>query len=112
MELIDRIEEFMSGTASFLAVDTDGSLLSADDGEPGATATLYVRRATDALKIVDSGSVVGSVDRETIWEVVGYRISRAVGAALLSKESFSADLLEEVPALGFDWVVTEKVAGP
>lgn len=112
MELIERLSEFMASSSKLLAIDANGSVISPAPVVPGSPATLYVRQPTDALKIVSSGSVDESVDKETVWEVVGYAISREVCAALLSMEAPHTDLLDDVPALGYAWDVTEMGGGP
>lgn len=107
MELIERLSEFISSSSQVLGVDPAGRATEPQHSVPEAPATLFVRKPTDALKAISSGSIVGSVDREAVWEVLGYAISRQVASALISMETPPTDLLVDVPAIGFAWDVIE-----
>lgn len=70
-------------------------------------AVVVVRSTTDALKKVSGGWVVEGIDRDLVWEIVGFSVDRSIVEALGDGQE-RIDLLSAVPAAGFDWTVIES----
>lgn len=78
-----------------------------------APAVLLVDRLTDAVKEVDDERVVGSRDRDGLWQVVRIELDREL---ILSLPAGSLDLggvVEAVRSAGYTWRVVEvSPSGP
>ena len=58
-----------------------------DEAGGSSEAVVFVKKPTDAVKSVAGSRVVGSLDRDTMWEIVGFSLSRRVVSDVLVGES-------------------------
>lgn len=97
---------------SWLIVAPGGTRL---DGEvpPGAgPATLLVSRVTDAVKRVEpEGLIGGSVDRDRLWAVDAFILSRSVLEDLRCGPVDADALLDAVRETGIAWQVVLTPSG-
>lgn len=87
-----------------VAVDKRGRLV--DVKETSAPATLFVVNVTDALKEVDNGTIVRSVDREAVWQVESIVLSREVVEAMPDDPMTLEQLVEFVGSTGVGWEIS------
>ena len=69
-------------------------------------AVLLVTEVTDAVKVVQDGRIVGSVDRDAVYEFRGVYLGADVLAVLPAEAIAHKDLHERVIDAGFSWVIT------
>jgi hypothetical protein len=74
--------------------------------------TLMVGPVTDAMKLVSADRVVGSVDKESLWGVVGFVLTRDIIVELGVAELTPAALVEAVTRLGHRWTVSQTLSAP
>ncbi len=97
----ELIEQAPIGATRF-GVDVDGRPLHGVLPESNAPA-LIVGPVTDAVKLVDAGSIVHHVDRDTLWAVEGLILDHAVLEAIPDFAGSAAELIEAVGEAGLAW---------
>ena len=88
-----------------IVVDGDGTVRPAAGYEEVAVPALVVGEATEALKEVEAGQVVGSIDRDTAWEVRGLVLGRDILARIPEHVDSVGALIAAVSAAGIDWEI-------
>lgn len=111
MEHIEQLRRFLERSSPRFEISPGGEEIELDVGIAAAEAVVVVRAATDALKDVSRGRIQGSIDRNRVWEVIGFSLSRQVAETLLARFA-SADWLTEVVSAGVEWEVIDRSAGP
>ena len=66
-------------------------------------ATVFVDEVTDAVRTFRDGALDASLDRNQMWAVCGFRLTREVVSRLPTDEFTAEDLLRAVQDAGFDW---------
>jgi hypothetical protein len=72
-----------------------------------APAVLFVDKVTDAVKDVDGGRVVGSRDRDGLWQVGRIELDRELVISLPSGSLDLGGVVEGVRSAGYTWRVVE-----
>ncbi len=67
---------------------------------------LLVSTVNEAVKQVDTGSLIADLDRDSLWAVAGFALDVTVLDALGEGTYSAADLIGAVTAAGFDWMPT------
>ena len=111
MEHIEQLRRFLDGSSRRFEISPEGEEIELDVGPAAPEAVVVVRAATDALKDVSRGRIQGSIDRDRVWEVIGFSVSREVAETLVANLA-SADWLTEVVSAGVEWEVIDRSAGP
>lgn len=70
---------------------------------PTETAVIYVDQVTDAAKTVNQGEIQGSLDRDQIWTVVGFKMKRDVVSSMSGEPMTPQDLIDAVSEAGIPW---------
>ncbi len=108
MDQRDQLESFAASNAPRFEVGPDGQSVDIDPVAANADAVLVVAAPTDALKQMAVGRIQESLNRDGVWEVLAYSLSREAVLALLARSNPISDLLNDVPSAGFDWTVIES----
>jgi hypothetical protein len=94
------------GDSDTILVDTSGGSHEVEglphDAVPPA---LVVANVTEAVKQVEDGLVAGYLDRDAMWAVDGFVLSREVVSSLPEAVDSVASLIEAVTRAGFRWNV-------
>ena len=90
----------------WVVFESGGSLLYSEPPADVGPAVMLVTEVVDAMKVVESGFVVESVDRDRLWVLEGLAMSGEVISQLGEGEVELADLIEAVRESGFEWQVT------
>lgn len=91
--------------------DTNGRPVDYTCSEDIGQAVLSVSPVTDALKVVDAGYLIGSVDRASCWSVDAIVLNVVVLDRLPGDSYKAEDLIEEVRRVGFSWQI-RPTSGP
>jgi 2-C-methyl-D-erythritol 4-phosphate cytidylyltransferase len=94
-----------------VAIDADGALLEDLELDVSDPAVLFVAPVTDAVKVVAGGLVHDSLDRETLWAIEGFQLTREVLLALDDGVTSSQSLIDRVIEAGFQWQVITPSTG-
>ncbi|MDP9494514.1 MAG: hypothetical protein M3P87_04665 [Actinomycetota bacterium] len=98
---------------SRVAFDLTGEVFDGVANSTSQPALLVVSTLTEAVKVVGGGLVRDSLDRDEIWSVEGFILSREVLAALDQDLMTSGELIEAVTDAGFEWeVVSPSSSSP
>ncbi len=73
--------------------------------ETPAPACLVVDELTDAVKLVEGDALGDSIDRDELWAVRGFALSREVVASLTPGTYSAGELIVAVRASGYAWSV-------
>ncbi len=68
-----------------------------------APATVFVDEVTDAVRAFREGALDASLDRNQMWAVCGFRLTKEVVAKLPGDEFSADELLKSVSEAGFNW---------
>jgi hypothetical protein len=94
------------GDSDTIVVDISGASREVeglpDDTEPPA---LVVANVSEAVKQVEDGVVAGYLNRDAMWAVDGFVLSREVVSALPEAVDSAESLIEAVSRAGFRWNV-------
>ncbi len=104
MDLTETVDDFLAGKAERFEVglQLDSDVPQADE------AVLFVSAPSEALKRTSGNVIVESVDREQVWEIHGFSITREVVEALAAPPETVEGVVEAVRASGRVWSVTER----
>ena len=102
---IPALRELVEAGESRVAFDLTGEVLDRVAISTLEPALLVVSALTEAVKVVAGGLVRDSLDRDKIWSVEGFILSREVLAALDVGLTTPEELIEAVTNAGFEWGV-------
>lgn len=88
-----------------VVVDGNGEIVDRDELSDFGPAVLIASPVTDAVKVVDAGLVQGSLDRDALWAIQGFVLSREVLLALDDDLIHPGELISAVTRAGFEWQV-------
>lgn len=111
MNEIEQLRDFLDTGDKRFEIDSNWEYLDLELGDVDSEAILVVAATTDALKNVSGGRVQNSVDRDQLWEIVGFSVTPGTVAKLL-ESGFAGDLLAGVTAVGVEWEVIDRSAAP
>ncbi len=94
------------GDSDTIVVDISGASHEVE-GLPDDTVppALVVANVTEAVKQVEDGMVAGYLNRDAMWAVDGFVLSREVVSSLTGGVDSAASLIEAVTLAGFRWDV-------
>lgn len=99
-----RISDLLFETdADPVPIDADGSRLEATVPEGLGPATLLVGPVVDAVKLVEDGRVVGSLDRDDLYAVAGVVVARSLLESIAETELSLPAIIEAAAMLGHRW---------
>lgn len=90
---------------NLVLVDVSGTARPATRHQGAVAPALVVAEATEALKQVDEGQIVGSVDRDSTWEVHGLILDSGVLARVAEDVETFSGLVEAIAATGLRWEI-------
>jgi hypothetical protein len=78
------------------------------DGLPPKLAVpgLVVRVVTEAVKRVEGDRLVGDLDRDGLWAVLGFILDEDVVSSLGDRDYTTAELIRAVESAGYRWQPT------
>lgn len=87
-----------------MLIDDSGELFEVDGlPEDAPIPALVVGKVTEAVKQVETGTVVHHLDRDALWVVEGFLLDRNVVDSLPDDVDSSTRLIEAVRKAGFEW---------
>ena len=106
MLTVSRLQEMLGEDRDWIFVRPTGEPVDMEVPPNLGPATMLVSSMTDALKTVSKdGFVDGSIDRDSVWIVEAFALSRAVVQLLEGEEMSARDLHGSVMGLQFGWQV-------
>lgn len=88
-----------------VVVDVTGAVVDRDELPEVGTAALIATPLTEAVKVVDGGLVLDSLDRDTLWSIEAFVLGREVLLALHEGLTTPEELIGAVTRAGFEWQV-------
>ena len=97
-----RLSEIPPTKEDVVGFDSDGRVQDwgADIEAP---AVLVVAPVDEAVKTLEDGVIAGELDRDDLWSVAGFVLTRDVIESLDADELSVEELIEEVSRAGYRW---------
>ncbi len=108
MDLTESLEKFLAGEEERFELGVVGG----SDEHSDDPAVVFVSAPAEALKSARGNLIEESVDRDQVWEVRGFSLSRRVVDTLDPAPETIDELVEAVKASGEDWSVIETTGDP
>lgn len=107
------LRRFAEAGAVRVAVDFAGEIIETQETSGPGQALLITTPPTDAVKVVNAGKVIESLDRETLWSIEAFVLGSEVILAIDGSVNSPEELVEAVSNAGFEWrVVSPSSALP
>jgi hypothetical protein len=100
------------GSGDWIVLTPEGEIIEMKIPKDIGPATLMVGPVTDALKTVEDGRIVGSVDRERVWNVEAIALNRVVVRRLEARELTPGELYDTVRGFGLAWQFGSMPSNP
>lgn len=108
---IRALEKVAEGGQDHLDINHAGALVDWGELNVAGPAVLIAGTVTDAVKVVTDDLVLGSLDRDSLWSIQGFRLALEVLHALEDEVSDPQSLVDAVAAAGFAWQVINPSTG-
>lgn len=102
---LTQIRDLVDAGADRLVFDSAGEPMKRNHPTSGGPAVLHVADVEEAVKRVDGGTIVESLNRETLWGVRWFELDSEVILELGTGTIQPGELIEAVREIGHQWQV-------
>jgi hypothetical protein len=96
-----------------VAVDVAGGIIETQETSGPGHAVLITTTPTDAVKVVNGGMIIESLNRDLLWSIEAFVLGSEVVMAIDGKVNSPEELVEAVSNAGFEWrVVSPSSSSP